>query len=107
MSIFSIVLLVFGISQVYWAWRGYSWAAKRIPSGPLRFAVCAAVLVVYTILFMFNLGPWRQRGTPVHLTLHDALLVAPFLWWMASSFFAFLLVILMTIPKGIVAGVRR
>jgi len=107
MSIFSTVLLFFGISQVYWAWQGYTWATKRIRSPWLRWVLFASVLVVYAILFLFNLGPWRERGTPVHLTLHDALIVAPFLWWMASSFFGFVVVILFAIPRGIVAIIRR
>jgi uncharacterized protein len=106
MSIFSIVLLILGVSQVYWAWRGYRLAARRIRSRGRRWAVCGAVLAAYVALFQFNLGAWRERATPVHLTLFDALLAAPFLWWAVSSLVAFLVAILFAIPQGIVGGAR-
>ncbi|MGO9256155.1 MAG: metallophosphoesterase [Bryobacteraceae bacterium] len=102
MSIFSIVLLILGVSQLYWAWRGYAFAAAHIRSRSLRWAVCGVVLAAYLVLYQFNLGAWRERETPVHLTLFDALAAAPFLWWAASSLFAFLVVILFAIPQGIV-----
>src|SRR5256885_1455736 len=102
MSILSTILPIFALSQLYWAWRGYSFAAIRIRSPRRRWTVCLAVLTVYVILYLFNVGPWREHGTPVHLTLRDALLGAPFLWWVASSLFAFLVVILFAIPQGIV-----
>ena len=34
MSIFSIALLIFGVSQLYWAWRGYAFLAARISLPP-------------------------------------------------------------------------
>jgi len=79
MSIFSTVRLIFGVSQLYWGWRGYSFAARRIRSRGRRWAVCGAVLAAYLIVYQFNFGAWSERETPVHLTLFDALLVAPFL----------------------------
>ncbi len=69
-------------------------------------AVCSAVLAAYLIEYQLNLGSWRERGSPVRLTLSDALLAAPFLWWAASSLVAFLVVIVFAIPRGMVAGVR-
>jgi hypothetical protein len=106
MAILSILLLIFAVSQLYWAWRTYSFAAVRIRSRGRRLAVCSAVLVAYLIEYQLNLGSWREQGSPVRLTLRDALLAAPFLWWAASSLVAFLVVILFAIPRGIVAGVR-
>jgi len=106
MSFFTTIRLIVGVSQVYWAWRGYSFAASRIPSRSRRAAVCGAVLAVYLVLYQFALGAWREPGEPVHLTVHDAILAAPFLWWMASSFFAFLVAILFAIPRAIVGGAR-
>ena len=95
MSIFSILLLILGVSQLYWAWRGYSFAAARIPSRAWRWAVCGAVLAAYLAAYQFNLGAWREPVTPVRLTLRDALLAAPFLggpparwsllWWRSCS----------------------
>ena len=102
MSIFTAILLIFGISQLYWAWRAYSFAAARIRSRGRRLVVFGAALAVYLVLYQLNFGVWRPRGTPVHLTLGDALLAAPFLWWASSSLVAFLVLILFGIPRGIV-----
>ena len=106
MSILSILLVIFVVSQLYWAWRAYLFAAARIHSRGRRLAVCGAILVAYLIEYQLNLGVWREPGAPVRLTLRDALLAAPFLWWVASSLVAFLVVILFAIPRGVVAGVR-
>ncbi|MBZ5626571.1 MAG: metallophosphoesterase [Acidobacteriia bacterium] len=106
MSFITIILLFIGVSQVYWAWRGYSFAVAKIPSRGRRTALCGAVLAAYLLLYEFTFGAWSERGTPVYLTVHDAFLEAPFLWWISSSFFAFFVVILFAIPKAIVAGVR-
>src|SRR5580704_11194784 len=107
MSIFSALLLIFGLSQLYWAWRGYLFAAARIRSRGWRLAVCGAALAAYLVEYQINFGAWRERGSPVRLTLSDALLAAPFLWWAASSLVAFLVVLLFSIPRSIVNGVRR
>ena len=47
MAIFSILLLIFGVSQLYWGWRGYLFAAARIRPRARRWAVCGAVLAAY------------------------------------------------------------
>jgi uncharacterized protein len=107
MSVFSIILLIFGLSQLYWLWRGYRFAAKRIRSRPLLWAVCAAVLALYIVLYELNLGDGRMRQENVHLTLADALFAAPYRWWAASSLIAFLVVVALAVPLGIAAGVRR
>src|SRR5580700_1076 len=97
MSIFSLLLLlIFGVSQLYWAWRAYLLAA-RVRSRGRRLAVCGAVLAAYLIEYQINFGAWRERGTHVRLTIGDALLAAPFLWWAASSLVAFLVVMLFAI----------
>ncbi len=106
MSILSILLLIFATSQLYWAWRGYLFVATHIGSRGRRWAVCLTLLAAYLAECQINFGSWREHGTPVRLTLIDAL-TAPFLWWAASSLIAFLVVILFAIPRGIVAGVRR
>jgi predicted MPP superfamily phosphohydrolase len=107
MSVFTIALLILAMSQMYWAWRGYRLAKTHIRSPLHRLLVCGVVLVCYAVLYEFNLGAWRDRATPVHLTAGYALLSAPFLAWAASSLFAFFVAILFAIPRGLVAGVRR
>jgi predicted MPP superfamily phosphohydrolase len=107
MSLFTIILLIFAVSQLYWAWRGYLFLVARIKSPARRIAICAAVLVIYVIAYEFNLGAWRERETPVHLTAGDALLTAPYMWWAASSLIAFFVAILFAIPRAIIGAVRR
>ncbi len=107
MSIFSVVFLILFISQFYWAWRGYGLAARRIRSRGWRFALAGSAVAAWLILYELNMGAWQRHGSPVHLTPRDALLGAPFLWWVASSLIGFLVAILFAIPQGIVEGVRR
>jgi uncharacterized protein len=106
MSIFSVALLIFGISQIYWAWRCYRFLSARIRSRRMRWGVCAALLVVYFVEYQYNLGGWRDRATPIRLTAAEALLGAPFLVWAVTSLFAFLVALLFAIPRGIAVGVR-
>jgi predicted MPP superfamily phosphohydrolase len=101
------VLALFVLSQIYWAWRGYLFAARRIQSRARRLAVCGAVLIAYVLVYRFTLIGWRDRGQSVYLTPRDALLFAPFLWWVASSLVAFLVVLLFAIPRALVRGVQR
>ena len=107
MSIFLAVLLFFAASQIYWAWQGYRFAARHIRSRVLLWIVCGAVFAAYLAAYQFNFGVWRQHRTSVHLTPSDALLVAPFLWWVSASLIAFLVVILFAIPQRIVGSARR
>jgi predicted MPP superfamily phosphohydrolase len=107
MSIFSIALLIFGVSQLFWAWLAYRFLAVRIPSRPKRFALFALLVAIYFLGYQFNLGAWRDRPSPVHLTLREALLAGPFLWWAASSFFGFIVALIFAIPIGIRKAVRR
>jgi uncharacterized protein len=106
MSIFSIALLTLGASQIYWGWRIYRFLAARIRSRAALWSVCGVLLAIYFVEYQYNLGAWRDRSTPVHLTVPEALLAAPFLWWAASSLFAFIVVLLFAIPRGIRGGVR-
>jgi len=106
MSFFTVIPIVFGASQLYWVWRGYKFAARFIPSRSQRLALCVAALLLCIAEFEFNFGNLRHGRTPVHLTLGQALFAAPFLWWAPSSLVAFLVVILLAIPRGIVAAAR-
>lgn len=106
MSVFSIAILIFGVSQVYWAWRAWRFLSARIRSRGALWSACAALLALYFIEYQYNLGSWRERASPVHLTAADALLAAPFLCWAVSSLVAFFVVALFAIPQGMVAAVR-
>jgi predicted MPP superfamily phosphohydrolase len=104
---FAIIRFVFFVSQVYWAWRGYRFAARRIPSRAHLWTLCGSVLALYLLAFATTEGVWSDRSTPVHLTWRKALIEGPFLCWEASSVVAFLVAILFAIPQGIVGAGRR
>jgi uncharacterized protein len=103
MSILGMIFLIFFASQAYWAWAAARLIGRCFRSTRTRLAVGAVLLGVYIFLFTFNIGTWGKRGTPVHLTPADAFFSAPFLWWAATSLFAFFVVI----PIGIVKAAAR
>jgi uncharacterized protein len=102
MSFFAIIFLILGSSQLYWAWRGERLAWRKISSRALRVLVCVAIPTILVAMLAYTVGEFGRRPHPVHLTLRDALLTAPFAWWIASSLVGFLL----AIPFAILAGVR-
>jgi uncharacterized protein len=105
MSIFTVALALIAASQFYWAWRGFRFARRKIPQPVRRWAVIGLVLTVYLTLWAFNFGAFRGPTT-THLTLTDAILVAPFLTWAVSSFFGALIALLFAIPQAIVGLAR-
>ena len=102
MSFFATIFLILGASQLYWGWRGVRLARRKIASPALRGLVCAAILAVLVATLAYTVHEFGRRPEPVHMTLRDALLTAPFGWWIASSMLGFLL----AIPFGMLAGVR-
>jgi predicted MPP superfamily phosphohydrolase len=54
-----------------------------------------AGLAVFVVLCAFNFGVFGRRPTSIRLTLYNALVEAPFEWWVASSIVAFLIVIIL------------
>jgi uncharacterized protein len=105
MSIFTIALFLIFASQFYWAWRFWRFLRKRVGRPGGRWTIAGAALLVYLPLWRFNFE--HIRSTPVHLTLEDALLVAPFMTWAVSSFFGALIALLFAIPQAIVGLARR
>ncbi|MGP8244934.1 MAG: metallophosphoesterase [Bryobacteraceae bacterium] len=105
--ILPIVLAILIVSQIYWAIRGLRAAGRRIRSRALRLAVCCAAPAFYLLAFGYYTGLIGGRFTPVKLTAADALLSAPLAWWIASSLVAFLLVLLLAIPRGLAAAVGK
>jgi predicted MPP superfamily phosphohydrolase len=102
MSFFVTILLILGSSQLYWVWRGVRLARRKIKSPAVRGFACAAIPAVLVAMFAYTLREFARRPEPVHMTVRDALLTAPFAWWIASSMVGFLL----AIPFAILAGVR-
>ena len=104
---FSVIRFLFFVSQLYWAWRGYRFAARHIRSRTQLWAVCGAVAAVYFLAYQFTYGGWDDHTTPIHPTLRTALIEGPFLCWAATSVIAFVVAILFAIPQGIAGGARR
>ena len=106
MSIFSIALLLIFSSQFYWLWRLMKLLRRWIPRAAWRWTVFGFVLAVWAGLWAYNFGQFR-RPTPVHLTLRDALLAAPFLTFAVSSLVGAILALLFAVPQGIVGLIRK
>ncbi len=108
MSAFTYILIFFAASQLYWGWRCYRLLTRKVVHRGWRLVGMAAILAVWFLLFEFNFGSMRSvYGTPVRLTLSQAVLAAPFLWWTASSMIAFLVAMLIAIGRLPVALVRK
>ncbi len=103
---FAPVLFLFLGGQVYFLTRAVAWARKTIRSRGQRLSVIASVFTIYFFYFAANLWWAIDRPTATHMTLRDALLSAPFLWWIFSSTLAFLLVLLICLIRGIALLVR-
>ena len=102
MSFFTIILLTIGASQFYWAWRLGRLVWRRTSSAAPRALVTAGVPALLVAVFIYTLREMGRRPEPVHMTLRDALVTAPFAWWVGSSLFGFLL----AIPFLLLAGLR-
>jgi predicted MPP superfamily phosphohydrolase len=94
MNVFTIFLLLFGVSQLYWVWRGLRRLRASTRRRGVAVAAGAAVAAIYLLLLAYNFDFWGRRPTPLRLTSGEALLHAPFMWWAVSSLGAFLLVVI-------------
>lgn len=101
MSLFRIFFLIFGTSQIYWAWRGLRFLWRRVPNPRRRWLVIGLTLAIYALGWDAGFGSF-QRGTPVHLTLWQALLAGPFLTWAAGSLVGALLALVFAVPQALV-----
>ncbi|MBV9744953.1 MAG: metallophosphoesterase [Acidobacteriia bacterium] len=94
------VLLLFLGGQVYFLWRGCVFLVRHIANRAGRIAAMTVLLGVYAALFAANLrSGGRIQPAPTHLTLHDALISAPFLWWIFSSTLAFFVVLVVWLVR--------
>jgi len=96
------VLLLFLGGQVYFLWQACRLIIRWIHRPAARAAAMTAVLGLYIGLLAANLMfSGRSTPTPTHMTLHDALVSAPFLWWIFSSTLAIFVVILVWLIRYI------
>ena len=90
---FAPVLFVFLGGQIYFLLRAGVWVNRRIRSRRVRLSLSIAAAALYCLLFAGNIW-WAADGpTPTRMTLRDALVRAPFLWWIFSSTVAFSVVV--------------
>jgi predicted MPP superfamily phosphohydrolase len=101
MGIFRAILPAFVISQLYWAVRAYLFARKYIHTSRVRILTAVGVLACYALLFAYSFGFFGREHTPTYLTVSEALLRAPFAWWVVCSQIAFLVALVLAIPRGI------
>jgi len=100
--IFQIVLLLFAVSQFYWAWKAWTLARRLIRKPLSRTLAIIGLAVVYIILLAYNFGWFGRRNyTPLDLTWQDVLLEAPFTVWTAASLVGFFLSVLFGLLRGI------
>jgi len=93
--IFGILMAVFVGSQIYWYARARALVKKQVKTRRARTLLTAAALAAYLALLAINFGVLGRRASPTTLTWYDALISAPWAWWVASSVVAFLLAILL------------
>jgi predicted MPP superfamily phosphohydrolase len=99
------VFLLFVGGQVYWILRVRAWGRRLLRNRAARWVTGLAALAFYLLDFAFNVYSGREIPSPTRMTLRDALLVAPFLWWIFSSTVAFMVVILIWLIRLLAAGV--
>jgi len=105
-KIFPVLLLFLG-GQVYFLWKACALILRvfRRPAG--RAVGVTLVLGTYAALLAANLmASPRSIPSPTHMTLRDALISAPFLWWIFSSTLAFFVVILVCLVRVAARGMR-
>ncbi len=105
MSAFTLILVFFAMSQLYWGWRLYRLLSGRIVRLAPRLLAMAAIAAVWFALFEYSFG--GRRLSPVHMTVGQALLAAPYLWWVASSMVASLVALLIAAVRLPVRRVIR
>ncbi|HLK46737.1 MAG TPA: metallophosphoesterase [Bryobacteraceae bacterium] len=103
---FPPVLFLFLGSQIYFPLRAVAWTRRRIHSRTGQWTAIGAGLAVYVAYFVLNVFWAVERPEPTRMTRWDAVVVAPFLWWIFSSTLAFLVVVLIWIGRGIAGAVR-
>src|SRR6516162_6519979 len=96
------VLLLFLGGQVYFLWKACALVLRLFHRPAMRVAAVTVVLGVYAALLAANLmSSGRSTPTPTHMTLHDALISAPFLWWIFTSTLAFFVVVLVSLIRWV------
>jgi predicted MPP superfamily phosphohydrolase len=84
----SAVGLILLASQLYWLHRFREWGRGLIRDTRWRHALGGAAALLYLAMFAsfaYGLAGMRRLPEATHLTLHAALVEAPFPWWFVCS----------------------
>ncbi|HUI77211.1 MAG TPA: metallophosphoesterase [Bryobacteraceae bacterium] len=104
------VFLLFIGGQVYWILKVRAWSGRWIQGRAARWGSGIAALALYLLLFAANILSARDIHEATRMTLRDAVVVAPFRWWIFSSTLSFAVVVviwLLRLPvTGVIAAVR-
>lgn len=92
---FAPVLFLFVGSQIYFLLRAARWGMRGIRGRVARVGACLALLAAYVAFFAAGISRQNHIPNPIHMNPADALLLAPFLWWIFSSTVAFLVVVVL------------
>ncbi len=64
MSAFTLILVFFAMSQLYWGWRLYRLLSGRIVRLAPRLLAMAAIAAVWFALFEYSFGGRRPQSGP-------------------------------------------
>lgn len=84
------ILAVFAASQIFWLWRARAAVRHLAKTRRMRTVLAAAGLSAYLAVLLLNFGVFGRRPSPTRLTWYDALIAAPWEWWVVCSMAAFL-----------------
>ena len=105
-KIFPVLLLFLG-GHAFFLWQACAVFFRLVRRPVGRAAGVTIVLGLYGAEFALYLMSARSSiPSPTHMTLHDALISAPFLWWIFSSTLAFFVVILVWLVRWMARGTR-
>jgi len=92
--ILGTLLAIFAGSQIYWLVQADAFIKRRAKTGVARLVFAGTVATVYLALLLLNFGAFGRRPSPTQLTWYDALVAAPFEWWVLCSMVGFLFAML-------------
>ncbi|HLY16690.1 MAG TPA: metallophosphoesterase [Bryobacteraceae bacterium] len=104
--ILAIVFSVFAMSQVYWYLRARAVVKRLTRSRRARLVALVAGLAVYLTVALLEFEVFGRRPSNTRMSWYDALISAPFAWWVASSIVGFLVAALLW-PVKRLAGRRQ
>jgi len=93
--IIGILFAIFVSSQIYWFIQARRTVKRVTETRRARIALIAAGLAAYLAVLALNFGLFGRRPSPTRLTWYEALIEAPFAWWVVCSLVAFLVAMLL------------